>query len=36
VVAVVSAEDWPTVGWSMMAIGLALLIVWIWLSGRRR
>jgi hypothetical protein len=32
----VSTEDWSTVGWSMMAVGLMLLIVWLWLSGRRR
>jgi hypothetical protein len=35
-VEVVSAEDWPTVGWSVMAVGALLLVVWTWLSGRRR
>jgi hypothetical protein len=32
----VSADNVATIGWSMMAVGLALLIVWLWLSGRRR
>jgi hypothetical protein len=35
-VAEVSAEDWPTVGWSVMSAGIVLLIVWFWLRDRRR
>jgi hypothetical protein len=35
-VAEVSAKDWPTVGWTVMAIGALLLVVWTWLNGRRR
>ena len=30
-----SAEDWPTVGWSVMAIGALLLVVWTRLRDRR-
>ena len=32
----VSAEPWPTVGWSVMAVGALLLVVWIWLRDQRR
>jgi hypothetical protein len=35
-VATVSGEDWPTVGWSTMAVGAVLLVVWIWLRDQRR
>jgi hypothetical protein len=31
----VSGEQWPTVGWTVMAIGALLLVVWIWLRDRR-
>jgi hypothetical protein len=35
VVAVVSDDAWPTVGWTMMAVAAVLLVVWVWLRDRR-
>jgi hypothetical protein len=35
-VAVVSDEAMPTVSWSLLAVGVVLLVVWIWLRDRRR
>jgi hypothetical protein len=32
----VSGEDWPTAVWTVMAIGVLLLVVWICLRALRR
>jgi hypothetical protein len=35
VLATVSAGDWPTGGWSVMALGALMLVVWIWLRDQQ-
>jgi hypothetical protein len=35
-VAVMSGDQWPTVSWGMLAVGVVVLMIWFWLRDQRR